>query len=110
MNTVCECPRAVGSNTLPSDWKCGDCVGEDGRGCHEQQLEQEQENEDDFTVKELPYRQTRIALPDDSDAYFGTDRIVFVRSKVRLVYLLLFGPRNVILTVLSFGHPISIFI
>jgi hypothetical protein len=101
----CVSPRAVGFNALRSDWKCGDCAGEGSRGCHEQQQEQEQENEDDFTVKELPYRQTRIALPDDTDAYFGTDRIVFVRSKVSLVYLLLVRPRNVILTVLSFRRP-----
>ena len=92
----------MGSNTLRSDWKCGDCAGEGNRGSHEQRQEQAQENEDDFTVKELSYRQRRITLPDDTDVYFGTDRIVFVRSKVRLVYLLLVRPRNVILTVLSF--------
>ncbi|KAI0286350.1 hypothetical protein BC826DRAFT_972637 [Russula brevipes] len=36
-----------------------------------------------FTVEDmgLLYRQTSIALPDDSDAFFGTDRIVRVMSQ-----------------------------
>lgn len=88
------CPRAVGYNTLCNNRKRGDCAGEGGCGCHgyEQERGEEQENEADVTVEELPYRQTRIALPDDSVAYFGTDRFVFVRSKVRLVHLLLVRP------------------
>jgi hypothetical protein len=64
-----------------------------GPGYHEQGQD---ENKEDFTVEGLPYRQTRIAFPDDSGAYIGTDRFVFVRSKVRLVYLLPVRPRNVI--------------
>lgn len=90
----CCCARLSGAgfNTLRGHWERGDCVGECGY---------EEESEVDFTVEELPYRQTRSTLLDDSDAYFGTDRIVFVRSMVRLVYLLAGSdPRNVILT----GH------
>jgi hypothetical protein len=34
-------------------------------------------------VRWFPCHQKRITLPDDSDAFFGTDRIVFVRSGVR---------------------------
>jgi hypothetical protein len=88
----CARPRAVGPNTLcKSDWKRGDCAGESGHGCREQEPVDEDEDvdEDDVTVKELPY-QTKVTLPDDSDVYFGTDRIVFVRSRVRLVSW--FGP------------------
>ena len=88
------CPRAVGYNTLCNNRKCGDRAGEGGCGFHgyEQERGEGQENETDVTVEELPYRQTRIALSDDSVAYFGTDRFVFVKSKVRLVHLLLVLP------------------
>jgi hypothetical protein len=49
-----------------------------------------------FTVEDmgLPYRQTSIALPDESDAFFGTDRIV--RVMVRLFDQL---PRYVVLMI-----------
>ncbi|KAH9993564.1 hypothetical protein BJV77DRAFT_350632 [Russula vinacea] len=69
----CCCARLSGAgfNTLRGHWERGDCVGECGY---------DEESEIDFTVEELPYRQTRSTLLDDSDAYFGTDRIVFVRS------------------------------
>jgi hypothetical protein len=90
----CARLREVGSNTLRGHWKREDCAGECGH---------EQESEVDFTVGELPYRQTRSTLPDDSDACFGTDRIVFVRSTVRLVHFIYwFRHRNAILTVLLF--------
>ena len=79
----CCCARlpGVGSNSLRGHRKRGECGHE------------EQESEVvDFTVEELPYRQTRSTLLDDSDAYFGTDRIVFVRSMVRVCSICLLFP------------------
>jgi hypothetical protein len=71
----------VGSNSLRGHRKRGECGHE------------EQESEVvDFTVEELPYRQTRSTLLDDSDPYFGTDRIVFVRSMVRVWSIWLLFP------------------
>jgi hypothetical protein len=85
----------VGSGPRCNNWGRRYC---DGGGDHDQER-------DIFMVqpvRELSYRRTRITLPDDIDACFDTDRIVFVRS-----ICCWFRPQNAILMKLFF--PLFVF-